>query len=105
MIIMFLLFQKNIKHLNNDINQIMIKMKLQGIDLNKKNAFSWKRKLGFFFCTFILSCIIAIFWSMVHPVYTVVDFMTRGPIYFANAIVFLVIDFVIIWIKRDKKIL
>lgn len=72
-----------------------------GLDLSAKHTFSWKQKGIFFLLALGASWLIAIFWSIVHPIYTLMEFVMRGPVYFAGVAVLLTIDLVI-WKIRQK---
>ena len=65
---------------------------VMGIDLSNKVSFLWKRKLGFFLAVLGISWAIAIFWGIVHPMYGIMDFVVRGPVYFAGVAGLLLID-------------
>lgn len=71
-----------------------------GMDLRKKNLFSWKEKMQFFFVAWGVSCIIAFFWSVVNPVYGIMDYMVRGPVYFTNILVILLIEKIVLCLKQ-----
>lgn len=73
-----------------------------GFDLSLRDTFSWKRKLAFFFTAFGISLIIAFILGMIHPVFRAVDFITRGPIYFTFAAVFLAADLLISFLKQRR---
>ena len=71
------------------------------IDLTAKLSFSWKQKVIFFLLTLGASWSIAIFWGIVHPVFGLMEFITKGPIYFAIIAIPLTINLAI-WKIRKK---
>ena len=75
---------------------------LLGFDLSKRKSFSWKRKLAFFFSMFGISCGIAVWCSILHPTYGLMDFILRGPIHFDSVLVLLLIDLLVISLQHKK---
>ena len=73
-------------------------------DLAKKPAFSWKRKVGFYLITLGISWGIAVFFGIIHPAFGIVDFVTRGPIHFAGVTIMLLVDLVLLNLRRNTSI-
>lgn len=74
-----------------------------GFDLAARRSFSWKRKLIFFLTVLAMSWFIAVFWSMVHPVFVMMDFVISGPFHFISAAVLLIVDLVITSFRKQRS--
>ena len=73
-------------------------------DLVKKPAFSWKRKVGFYLIILAISWGIAILLGIVHPAFGIVDFVIRGPIYFTGVTILLLVDLVLLNLRRKTSV-
>lgn len=73
-------------------------------DLVKKPSFSWKRKVTFYLTVLGISWAIALLFGIIHPAFGIVDFATRGPIHFVGVTVLLLIDFVLLNLRRNPGI-
>lgn len=73
-----------------------------GFDLIKKVSLSWKKKIFFYLITLGITWLIAIILAIVHPTYTIFNYIYTGPIYFMDVAVILLIDIIISFIKNKK---
>ena len=73
-------------------------------DLVKKPAFSWKRKVGFYLIALGISWGIAVLLGIIHPAFSIVDFVIRGPLHFAGVTILLVVDLVLLNLHRRANI-
>ena len=73
-------------------------------DLVKKPAFSWKSKVIFYFIVLGISWGIAVFFGIIHPAFGVIDFVTRGPIHFAGVTILLLVDLVLLNLRKNTDI-
>ena len=74
---------------------------VMALDLNMKHPFPWKKKGIFYLLVLGASWLTAAFWSAMHPEYGLLDFLTRGPIYFIGVTFFLMVDLAV-WGFRKK---